>query len=99
MRAWERVTYSERCGGCGNLLVADSPMQTISRHGLQRKLIRCVLCADGEPPSDLPIRERHVELTDQVERMKALNTAMPVRTRGALKKAAAEWMPYRESDE
>ncbi len=99
MRTWERVTYQERCGNCGNLLSADSPMQTITRHGLNRKLIRCVLCAEGEPPADLPIRERSVELTDRVARMKELSTAMPTRTRGALKKAAVEWMPYRENRE
>ncbi len=100
MRAWERVTFLEHCGHCGAELREGDPVQTISRVGLRRTLLRGVCCAEGEPPADLPQRPPRVQLEDQVERMKSLSTAMPqTRTRGALKEMAREWMPYRESRE
>ncbi len=99
MRAWERVAYLEHCGGCGRELSVDEPVQTITTHGLNRKLLRGVCCADGAPPADLAPRPTRIVLEDQVSRMQALQSAMPQRTRGALKKAAAEWKPYREPGE
>lgn len=100
MRAWERVTYLEHCGGCGAELAAGVAVQTISRPGLKRKLLRGVCCADGEPPADLPERQTPVRLEDQIGRMQALQTAIPVRTRGALKELAKrEWTPYRDPGE
>lgn len=106
MRTWERVTYQERCGACGTLLSADAPMQTITRHGLKRKLLRCVLCAEGEAPPDLPSRPARLSVEERVGQiaMQPLQTAMPDRTRGALKQMATatirdEWMPYRETRE
>jgi hypothetical protein len=99
MRAWERVTYLERCGNCGTELHEGDPVQTITRPGLNRKLLRGVCCAEGQPPAGLSTTGQNVKLEDQIGRMKALATAMPVRTRGALKQAAREWMPYRENRE
>jgi hypothetical protein len=101
VRVWTRVTYLERCGNCGAELREGDPVQTITRHGLNRKLLRGVCCADGEPPGDLPRRTPNLKLEDQIGRMKALSAAMPARTRGALKQMAAqtEWVPYKENRE
>jgi hypothetical protein len=99
MRAWERVTYQERCGHCGALLKAGDAMQTVSRHGLNRKLIRCGVCADGDVPPDLPESPVHVSVQEQIGRMQSLQSVMPTRTRGSLKEMAREWMPYKETRE
>ena len=101
---WERVAYLEHCGSCGRELTVDEPVQTITRYGLRRKLFRGTCCADGPAPANLPARPKPIELTDQIHRMKTLSTAMPPRTRGALKQMAQdtarpEWMPYKENRE
>lgn len=102
MRAWERVTYLEHCGHCGAHLHAGDPMQTITRHGLKRKLIRCPACAEGDVPPDLPHNPVHLSVEERVAQIRmqpvqaAQASALPTRTRGALREAAREWMPFRE---
>jgi len=92
MRTWERVVYQERCGGCGTLLSAGMPMQTISRHGLNRQLVRCALCADGDVPPALPDDPVHLSVQERLAeiRMRPIQAATPPRTRGAFKEFARE---------
>lgn len=96
MRHWERVAYREKCGRCGDLIAAGSPIQTASVAGITRKLIRCEKCADGEAPPDLPaLPER--ETVEQIAARFPLAPAraiVPTRTRGALKTMAREYLPH-----
>ena len=104
MRAWERVLYQEHCGNCGIEMLAGNPMQTITRNGLRRKLLRCGSCADGPVPPDLPENPVRLSLQERVSQiaMPSIQSAMPERTRGALRRRAQElpeWMPFKENRE
>lgn len=81
-------------------------MQTITRPGLKRKLLRCVLCADGDAPPDLPSRPVRLSLEARIGQiaMQPVQSVIPERTRGALKQMAQattprEYLPYKESRE
>jgi hypothetical protein len=59
MRTWRRVIDMEHCGGCGQTLKPGQPMQVVESdpsRNLKRKrpFVRCVFCADGTPPDDIP---------------------------------------------
>src|SRR3954470_8119476 len=96
MRTWERVAYREKCGRCGMLVHEGSPIQTVTRHGMRRKLMRCENCAEGDAPPDLPaLPER--ETVEQIAArfpMAPARTVTPTRTRGELKTMAREYLPH-----
>lgn len=95
MRTWERVTYREKCGGCGAQLAKGAAMQVIALHGVRRKLIRCENCA-GEAPPSLPelIEPENVEQRAAKLGLTLARDVAPERKRGALKAMAAEWLPH-----
>lgn len=54
MRTWTRAIGATKCGSCGRDLVVEDPIQLVILEGVKRQGQRCVWCADGEPPPDLP---------------------------------------------
>lgn len=54
MRTWRRAEWDHVCGACARPIRRGHPMQVIAIIGCAAKPIRCVLCAEGVPPSDLP---------------------------------------------
>lgn len=55
MREWRRVSVITMCGGCGNIVPAETPMQIIKIPGVKREKVRCSECV-GDAPPDLPAR-------------------------------------------
>ena len=60
-RVWTSCSVETLCGSCRNRIRVGHPMQEITphpdRHLTARErhpFVRCRLCADGEPPDDLP---------------------------------------------
>ena len=99
MRRWERITYHERCGGCGLTFERGAPMQIIAIPGMQRVLRRCAGCTSGPTPPNLPelIEPESVELHAAKSGLTKLGGWRPA-TRGEFKHAAREWLPYPESE-
>lgn len=95
MRVWTRVAYRETCGGCGAQLEKGAAMQTIELRGLRRKLIRCERCVGDAPPS-LPDYIEPETLEQKAAKLgwRFAVEAAPVRTRGALKTMAREYLPH-----
>lgn len=54
MRSWTRAGQDCLCGHCRVALVRGTPIQVVTMAGLTRRLVRCLWCADGLPPPDLP---------------------------------------------
>lgn len=48
MRHWERARIVEPCGGCGNPVKVDAPIQVITLVNVTKRRIRCEGCA-SEP--------------------------------------------------
>ena len=42
------------CGGCGAAVEKGAPIQAIHFPMVTRVTLRCVQCAEGAPPADLP---------------------------------------------
>ena len=63
MRTWSRCAVETTCGHCGNRMRVGTPMQTIrpdAVHAPNGRFVRCPICAEGEPPDDLPPLADHV---------------------------------------
>ena len=55
MRTWARARRRVTCGGCGEPIYPQQPVQEIRVAAVRRTLLRCLQCA-GEPvPADLPV--------------------------------------------
>jgi hypothetical protein len=54
MRHWERTKLAILCGGCGQHLAKDTPIQVIELPGVKRKYFRGECCADTSVPNDVP---------------------------------------------
>lgn len=55
MRRWIRATITTQCGARPeHLIQVGEPMQVLEIQGMKRSLVRCVQCAQGDPPPDLP---------------------------------------------
>lgn len=57
MRTWARIPDRASCGGCGQELKQGSPVQLITpdpSRPISKPKVRCVFCAEGTPPADLP---------------------------------------------
>ncbi len=95
-RSWKRVPTDCFCGYCqpNRQIVKGEPALFITLPGVKRDRIRCQNCA-GEAPPDLP--ELMVAGGIEPSRMTRAGLSAPGRTRGELKTAIREWMPYRES--
>lgn len=83
------------CGLCGKLWPEDSAALFIQLRTMTRRLVRMPCCA-GDAPPDLP--QRIKRSFPSVGDFASLQAAAPKRTRGALKAAVNEWMPYRDSE-
>jgi len=55
MRTWTKVAYADRCGSCGVVLETGSWMQLLQLPGVTKQKARCVECAEGKPPLDVPL--------------------------------------------
>jgi hypothetical protein len=57
VRTWTRAIGDTICGGhAQHEIRLGDPMQVIALPDVKRVGVRCCLCADGEPPPDLPAR-------------------------------------------
>lgn len=100
-REWARVPTARFCGYCRppRTIEKGEPAMLIKLPGVSRPLARCQSCA-GEAPPELPERVVVAGVTELAQRgfTKAASHA-PGRTRGELRAAAREWMPYRDPGE
>jgi hypothetical protein len=97
-RIWKRSLGECFCGYCvPNRRIALGEPAVFIRIGTTRELIRCQDCAGEKAPEDLP------ELLEaggiETSGFSHIGKAAPGRTRGKLKAAVKEWMPYREAGE
>ena len=78
MKTWARATQAITCGrDPSHMIELGDPIQVITIHQLARRLIRCVQCAEGTPPPDLPaLVERQIEPSTPL-RMRPLRDALP----------------------
>lgn len=65
----------------------------VSLPGIKREFVRCQDCAGSAPP-ELPALHGPPVITPTP--FAHVIAGAPKRTRGALKEAVREWMPYRE---
>lgn len=56
MRTWMRLPGPRLrfCGGCDQPIAPGDPVQVVTLEGLQRELLRCAGCAEGDVPPGLP---------------------------------------------
>ncbi len=87
MRTWARVSLRGRCGACGTVLEHNTLVQELSFSGMKRKLLRCVSCADGPAPLDLPVLTERHEHGRSTKPMKSLAPLAANATR--------EWMAHK----
>ena len=91
MRTWVTVPLAERCGQCGAEIPMGFAAVQIELPGVKRKRYRGECCAGAAPPN-LPAHLERAALPPlDLTRLSAL---VPERTRGALKAAAREYLPY-----
>ena len=84
MRNWTRANQNMFCGYCANREIAKGDAyQLVQLFDVKRQLVRCVECADGPPPADLP---PFVERSHEPVSTTPLKTAKPARL--------DEWMPF-----
>jgi hypothetical protein len=91
LRTWIFLRHAEHCGLCHALIPLGSAAHEISLHGVTRKKYRGECCAGPAPPQlpDAPVLQPPPQL--DLSRIAAL---IPVRTRGALKGMAREYLPH-----
>ena len=82
MRTWVRVATDTLCGRCGAQLSSNAPAQLVTMPPATWKLLRCVACADGPVPDELPYRS-----------LKPIELPLGFTRAGA---SRPEWLPYRE---
>lgn len=68
MRTWIRTPRRLVCGKCAAPIAIGDLAQVLSRAEQTWRLHRCVSCADGEPPEDLPALPERIEVTPQPKR-------------------------------
>ena len=54
MRHWSRAVCEELCGYCQQVIYVGQPVQEIRVTGITRTMRRCMTCAEGPVPPDLP---------------------------------------------
>lgn len=93
-RIWKRAQLDSVCGFCipPRRIAYGEPALYVKLDGITHTKIRCADCAGEAIPEGL----------DDVQQIKTsgftkLSKAAPGRTRGELKAAVREWMPYREA--
>lgn len=59
--SWTRSPIENRCGLCGREIPAGQPQQQLMGAQLRHAKVRCVDCADGEVPADLPAQPERRE--------------------------------------
>jgi hypothetical protein len=96
-RMWRRAPVNHCCGFCAKAIHQGDPAIFIKIPPVVREKVRCVECAGEKPPDDLPplLTPGGIETSGFTKLVKSA----PHRTRGALKQAVKEWMPYREPGE
>lgn len=58
MRTWTRADRDRLCGNCHKPILCGQPLQEIAsapERRVKTVKLRCVNCADGQPPPDLPV--------------------------------------------
>lgn len=94
-RIWKRAQLDSVCGFCipPRRIAYGEPALYVKLDGLKDAKIRCADCA-GEPVPD----GLDEVLAIKTSGFTKLSKAAPARTRGALKAAVKEWMPYKERE-
>ena len=97
---WRRVPADTLCGYCVNRVIAKGePVLFTTLPTVKRERVRCVSCAGPAPP-DLPERLEVAGVAEMAHHgFSKLSNHAPRRTRGALREAVKEWMPYRDPGE
>ena len=72
MRTWSRALSGMLCGRCMRVIVAGEPVQVIALEGVKHQKRRCVGCAEGDPPPDLPAVVRAHRTTKPMQPIRAL---------------------------
>lgn len=57
MKTWIH-SIGQRCGGCGQMILAGAPLRIITTSGQTWKLYRGECCADESAPELMPLPER-----------------------------------------
>lgn len=86
---WERATSDTLCGYCRLHIPEDAPIHVTTLVGVDRKRIRCQLCAGPAPP-DLPDHLPRTTLPATKSKSKSTMTKL------ADVDDAREWLPYSE---
>jgi len=86
MRSWKRIPADTLCGRCTNIAAKGDAGLYIKLPGVQRELLRCKNCAGCEAPPDLPPLRDYAQNEKEIGDFAALQSAMPKRTRGDLRK-------------
>ena len=95
MRQWIRVTRVLRCGLCDRVIPAGEPVLRVQLAVVAKPLWRCVECY-GPAPRELPLLMLMEPRAPAGLSGMSHVTAVKPATRGALRTAVREWMPYRE---
>ncbi len=97
-RQWRRAPSATLCGYCSQRTIErGEPVIYIKiSPNIKREMVRCQTCA-GEAPPELP--ELLVSGGIETSGFMSIGRAAPGRTRGQLKAAVKEWMPYRDPGE
>ena len=94
MEQWTRASVACLCGYCGAFIDKDVPIRLTIIVGIKKNRIRGQCCAGPAPP-DLPARIERNKI--ELRGFTPIVRASPHRTRGALRRALAEWMPYKDT--
>lgn len=97
-RVWKRSVGDCFCGYCvpRRTIHKGDPAIFITIPPGKREHVRCQDCAGEKAPEDLPeLLESGIETSGFIN----IGRVAPKRTRGALKHAVKEWMPYRDPGE
>lgn len=79
------------CGGCARHIERGFPVFVRMLANVKKPRLRGECCAGSAPP-DLP--GISVTASSQSPQFSPLNAIAPIRTRGALKEMAREWLPH-----
>lgn len=96
MKRWGRATRNVFCGYCRlREIPKGDPVLYVKTSAMTREMRRCVDCSGPAPPDLPPLIEQKAPGDFS---MTHVASSRP-KTRGDLKAAVKEWLPYREPGE